>query len=205
MDIEHIVNPLEKPEMVQYELDESYCAGGAGGYGRSFESNRMYDSYMHNNWIQIAESTMPLKESKLATANGAQFQSSIEIRSKQISTRVIVVNLVSLLVNLLLAGVAFYFSFTTNSTSMTAFGADCVLDFISSAIVLWRYHGDLNSVYMHAREQIACIYLGALFGLSSLGIIIKAGSDMLMSTEELINEVDVDGVSSGLASSISTA
>lgn len=155
----------------------------------------MYDSYMHNNWIQIAESTMPLKESKLATANRGEFQNSIEVRSKQLSTRVIVVNLVSLLVNLLLAIVAFYFSFANNSTSMTAFAADCVLDFLSSAIVLWRYHGDLNSVYMHAREQIACIYLGALFELSSLGIIIKAGSDMLMSTDELMNEVDVDGVS----------
>lgn len=178
--------------MVQYELNDSY----GGGYGRSMESNRLYDSYMHNNWIQIAESTMPLKESKLATANRGEFQNSLEVRSKQLSTRVIVVNLVSLLVNLLLAIVAFYFSFANNSTSMTAFAADCVLDFLSSAIVLWRYHGDLNSVYMHAREQIACIYLGALFGLSSLGIIIKAGSDMLMSTDELMNDVNVDGVSS---------
>lgn len=182
--------------MVLYELDESY-----GGYGRSLEMDHIYDSYVPNNWTQIAESTMPLKESKLASANRGDFQTSIEIRSKQISIRVIVVNLVSLIVNLILAIVAFYFSFTTGSTSITAFGADCVLDFISSAILLWRYHGDLNSVYMHAREQIACIYLGALFGLSSLGIIIKAGSDMLMSNDELIDEVNADGVSTKQMSS----
>jgi hypothetical protein len=106
------------------------------------------------------------------------FHASVERRSKEMSKKLIYVNLISLLINLLLALVAFYFSFVNNSSATTAFATDCVLDFISSAIVLWRYYGDLNDVYMHAREQIACIYLGALFEISALGIIIKASSDI---------------------------
>jgi hypothetical protein len=111
------------------------------------------------------------------------FHASIERRSKEMSRKLIYVNLISLLINLLLAVLAFYFSFVNNSSSTTAFAADCVLDFISSAIVLWRYYGDLNDVYMHAREQIACIYLGALFEISALGIIIKASSDIASGVE----------------------
>uniref|UniRef100_A0A6G1SEA4 Transmembrane protein 163 n=1 Tax=Aceria tosichella TaxID=561515 RepID=A0A6G1SEA4_9ACAR len=111
------------------------------------------------------------------------FHASIERRSKQMSRKLIYVNLVSLLINLLLAIVAFYFSFVNNSSATSAFAADCVLDFISSAIVLWRYYGDLNDVYMHAREQIACIYLGALFEISAVGIIIKAISDIVSGIE----------------------
>lgn len=107
------------------------------------------------------------------------FHGSVERRSKEISRKLIYVNLVSLLINLLLAIVALYFSFVSDSSSTTAFAADCILDFISSAIVLWRYYGDLNDVYMQAREQIACIYLGALFEISALGIIIKASCDII--------------------------
>lgn len=162
--------------MVYCEFEESF---NNDGFDRRSVESRIYDSYMRNNWIQVAESTLPLTASKLAAANHGTFQASIEMRSKQISNKVIVVNLISLLINLTLAIIAFYFSFANNSSSTTAFAADCVLDFISSAIVLWRYHGDLSSVKMHAREQIACIYMGALFEISALGIIIKALSDVL--------------------------
>lgn len=168
--------------MVNYDLEDSY-----GGYGMSTDA-RMSGSYMQSNWAQIAENTLPLKTSKLAAANYGQFQASIEQRSRKISTKVIIVNLVSLLINLLLAIIAFYFSFTNNSPSTTAFAVDCVLDFMSSAILLWRYHGDLNNVYMHAREQIACIYLGVLFEISGLGIIIKAVSDMTSDYDAIVAE-----------------
>lgn len=157
--------------MVHCEFEES-CTNGSDGCGSC-----NYSSYMLNNWTQIAESTMPLKTSKLAAIQGS-FQASVEHRSREISKKLILVNLISLLINLLLAVVGFYFSFVNNSPSTTAFATDCILDFISSAIVLWRYYGDLNSVYMHAREQIACIYLGALFEISALAIIIKASNDM---------------------------
>lgn len=182
--------------MVNYDLERSFYSP-SGCFGKSYDTARDYDgSYMQNNWFQIAETTLPLKESKLAAANNqGQLQASIEIRSRQISTKVILVNLISLLVNLLLAIVAFYFSFVNNSPSTTAFAADCVLDFISSAIVLWRYHGDLSSVYMHAREQIACIYLGALFLISALAIIVKASSDMASNVDVSLAESDLEGVS----------
>lgn len=96
--------------------------------------------------------------------------------------RLIWVNVISVLINLTLAAAAFYFAFVDDSSATGAFAADCVLDFVSSAIVLWRYFGQsLTSEFARAREQIACLYLGALFELSSLAIIVKAGHDMLSS------------------------
>lgn len=176
--------------MVQFNHDESF---GADNYYEEFSSHANDQdclNYVQSNWAQIAETTLPLKASKLAAANHGNFQASIELRSKQMSRKIILVNLISLLVNLTLAVIAFYFSFTNNSSSTTAFAADCVLDFISSAIVLWRYYGDLNSVYLNAREQIACVYLGVLFELSALGIIIKAISDISsVSDDDLTVEV----------------
>lgn len=166
--------------MVVVDFEESYAGDGAAGYG--YDSIRLLsNSYQINNsnydWAQVVESTLPLKQSKFAAANQGLFQDSIELRSRQLSRRVIMINLISLLVNLALAVIAFYFSFANNSSATSAFAADCVLDFISSAILLWRYFGDLNCVYAHAREQIACVYLGALFEISGLAIIIKAISD----------------------------
>lgn len=123
----------------------------------------------------------------LRAHDNESFSDSVERRSKEMSRKLIYVNLVSLLINLVLAAVALYFSFVSDSSSTTAFAADCILDFISSAIVLWRYYGDLNDVYMQAREQIACIYLGALFEISALGIIIKASSDIISGSEPTAN------------------
>lgn len=167
-------------------------------------------------WSSIAEATMPLKTSELLKANNKRFsgnnggngdgngsssarslfQSNHEFRSKEISRKLVRVNLISLLINLSLAIVAFYFSFVNNSSSTSAFAADCVLDFISSAIVLWRYYGDLDSVYMHAREQIACIYLGALFEISAFAIIIKATSDIATGIEPEAENVGVSKITS---------
>lgn len=167
--------------MVHYENLEESINGGAD-YGNGFANSYSRSSYMQDNWAQIVESTMPLKASKLITSSGG-FQASVEQSARKISTKIIVVNLISMLVNLGLACVAFYFSFSNDSTSTSAFAADCILDFISGAIVLWRYYGDLNHLYMQAREQIACIYLGALFELSAFAIIIKATSDMISGAE----------------------
>lgn len=103
---------------------------------------------------------------------------SIELRARQTTAKVIWVNLISVIINIILAISAFYFAFINDSSATGAFAADCVLDFVSSAIVLWRYFGDLTSEYAHIREQIACLYLGALFELSALAIIIKAIKDI---------------------------
>lgn len=198
--------------MVLYDLlEESY----ASGYGRSgYESSANHvdmPAYTQSDWSAIAESTMPLrlafgKPDAKQSGNDCggdndrnidaahTFRANVELRSKQLSHKVIVINLISLLVNLVLALIAFYFSFTNNSPSTTAFAVDCVLDFISSAILLWRYYGDISSVYMQAREQIACIYLGALFVISSLAIIIKSISD-INSGSDLIAELSETPVS----------
>lgn len=186
-------------DYVEGSINYGTTLDDTGGHpnGHHDASDNGYHSYLHNNWTQIAEATLPLKASKMmANSDQNQFQASVETRSEEISRRLIVVNLVSMLINLLLALVAFYFSFVNNSPSTTAFAADCVLDFISNAIVLWRYYGDLNSVYMNAREQIACIYLGALFEISALAIIVKASSDMAsFSTADLGADFGLAGVS----------
>lgn len=185
--------------MVHYEFDESsnYAGNLYGGYSIDTRYSNSYSSNNANNnnnniknnhnWSYIAETTMPLTTSKLAHGTRSQFQASVELRARQISSKVITVNLISLTVNLLLAIAAFYFAFTNDSSSTVAFAADCILDVISGAIVLWRYYGDLTSVYMEAREQIACIYLGALFEISALAIIIKGSSDILNGTDFMLD------------------
>lgn len=157
-------------------------------------------SYVANNWTQAAETAMPLKASKLsspimASHRDQALRASIELRSAQIADRVILVNVISLIVNLVLALAAFYLSFINSSPSTTAFAADCVLDSISCAIVLWRYYGDANSLYVHAREQIACIYLGALFEISAIAIIIKTLSDIASGADYLQQVAQADAVS----------
>lgn len=179
--------------MVCLELERSYIEPQYGYNDNQHEGSSNYlgcSNYFQDEWTKVAETTLPLKQSYLAYVNNQRqmspnsdsrhpFQASLDLRSRQISKKVIWVNLVSLIVNLVLALVALYYAFVDDSSAITAFGADCLLDLISSAIVLWRYNGNLSSEYMHAREQIACIYLGALFELSALGIIIKAISDIV--------------------------
>lgn len=169
--------------MVYNDLNSSYHDNDTGDYQAKSMSSPYFahSSYIRDEWTKMAESTLPLKHSYLAVVNqGSQhpLQASIELRARQISNKVIWINLVSVFINLALAAVAFFYVFVDGSSALTAFGADCMLDLISSAIILWRYTGNLNSDYMEAREQIACIYLGALFELSALGIIIKGVSDI---------------------------
>lgn len=121
---------------------------------------------------------------KLDELSFATFAANVESRARELSTRVVLINLVSLAVNLLLAATAFYFAFKNDSSATSAFAADCTLDAISSAIVLWRFHGDLSSVYLDAREQIACIYLGVLFEISALGITIEAINGLLTGKQQ---------------------
>lgn len=172
-------------------------------------SNSILANSHQNCWASLIEPTLPLKASKLSPASSfysnpqrrentlgrsdprrSGLQQSVELRSLEIANRVFLVNLIALIVNLVLAMLAFYLSYTNNSPSTTAFAADCILDVMSCAIVLWRYYGDLSGVYMHAREQIACIYLGALFEMSALAIVIKALDD-IASGADLILETDV--------------
>lgn len=173
--------------MLQYELlDQSIRESQGDELEQTITDSPCFaqSSYLKDEWTKVAESTLPLKQSYLAIVNQADgrnsFLASMDLRSRFISRKVIWINLISVLINLSLAVVAFYYAFARDSSAITAFAADCVLDFISSAIVLWRYFGStLNREYMEAREQIACIYLGALFELSSIGIIVKGASDII--------------------------
>ncbi|KAF8784792.1 Transmembrane protein 163 like protein [Argiope bruennichi] len=51
--------------------------------------------------------------------------------------------------------------------------ADCVLDLLSSFIVIWRYFGSPYRLGSYSREYKACISLGVLFIVAGVGVIIE--------------------------------
>ncbi|GIX87809.1 hypothetical protein CEXT_705141 [Caerostris extrusa] len=53
------------------------------------------------------------------------------------------------------------------------FQADCVLDLLSSFIVIWRYFGSPYRLGSRSREYKACISLGILFMVAGIGVIIE--------------------------------
>lgn len=79
--------------------------------------------------------------------------------------------IVSLILNLILCVAAFVFASLRRSPATFAFAADCVLDLISSLIVIWRYFGSPYTTCSHSREVKACISLGVLFILAGVGVI----------------------------------
>lgn len=195
-----------------YDFDSSYQA---------FASYHEYEpepGHYQNNLYQQAnngraspEGSIPLKESRLVAPLCAAKQKQRQAAPRQpfkdgakvswpelaLKSKVIWVNLISVLINLTLALVAFYFAYVNDSSATSAFAADCILDFISSGIVLWRYFGNLTPEFARAREQIACLYLGALFELSGVGIILKASQDMITAEES-----SAEATAAGNASSL---
>lgn len=59
--------------------------------------------------------------------------------------------------------------------------ADCLLDAIASLIVFWRYWRALKG--HHVEEHSACLWLGGLIIISSLGVVGKAIADLITPTE----------------------
>jgi len=98
---------------------------------------------------------------------------------EKLRRKAVAVALASLFFNCVLAMAAFVCTLLRNSASTSAFAADCALDGVSSVIVFWRYYGSHRNLYMHAKEQVACIYLGILFVISGAAVIGKATADII--------------------------
>uniref|UniRef100_A0A6B0V3R8 Putative transporter n=1 Tax=Ixodes ricinus TaxID=34613 RepID=A0A6B0V3R8_IXORI len=86
-------------------------------------------------------------------------------------------SIVSVVFNLVVGGTGFVFAFQRNSASIYAFAAECLLDMLSSIIVIWQY---LTPHYSFARERIACMLLGLFFIISAIAIISKAMEDLIV-------------------------
>lgn len=89
------------------------------------------------------------------------------------------VTALSLVATLLLGITCLILSVSDNSDAAFAFSLDCLLDFLTSMVVLWRYFGNVGSVYSYGRERLACILLGLLFVISSVCITVKATYDFM--------------------------
>ncbi|KAG8186443.1 hypothetical protein JTE90_012364 [Oedothorax gibbosus] len=86
----------------------------------------------------------------------------------------LIICFISVVLNLAMCTVAFTFAAMRNSPAIFAFAADCCLDTISSAIVIWRYLGTPFSVYSQSREIRACVCLGVLFIFAGIGVLIAS-------------------------------
>lgn len=80
---------------------------------------------------------------------------------------------VSVVINLVLCILGIVFAAMRRSPATFAFAADCVLDLLSSSVVIWRYFGSHYTMYSSSRENKACISLGVLFILAGFGVIIE--------------------------------
>ncbi|KAI1292038.1 putative transmembrane protein [Halotydeus destructor] len=108
---------------------------------------------------------------------------------EKLRRKAVLVSVASLVLNAMLAMAAFVCTLLRNSASTSAFAADCALDGVSSMIVFWRYYGSHRNMYMHAKEQVACIYLGILFVISGAAVIGKASADII--TQALPSSIDL--------------
>ncbi|KAH7983689.1 hypothetical protein HPB52_013546 [Rhipicephalus sanguineus] len=90
---------------------------------------------------------------------------------------VLTLSIVSVVFNIVVGGTGFVFAFQRNSASIYAFAAECLLDMLSSIIVIWQY---LTPHYSFARERVACMLLGLFFILSAVAIISKAMDDLIV-------------------------
>jgi len=115
-------------------------------------------------------------------------ESAYQAQYEKLRKKAVAIAIISLISSVFLALAAFIISLLHNSASTTAFAADCTLDAISSVIVFWRYYGSHQGLYMHAREQVACIYLGVLFVISGAAVIGKAVADII--TQSLPSSID---------------
>ncbi|GIY35507.1 transmembrane protein 163 [Caerostris darwini] len=79
----------------------------------------------------------------------------------------------SLLLTLVLCILSFIFASLRHSPATFAFAVDCVLDLLSSFIVIWRYFGSPYRLGSRSREYKACISLGILFMVAGIGVIIE--------------------------------
>ncbi|XP_022671644.1 transmembrane protein 163-like isoform X2 [Varroa destructor] len=80
------------------------------------------------------------------------------------------VTVLSVVVDVALAAIGVALASECASAAIYAFSAECLLDLISSAIVIWQFQGN---TFNH-KEFLVCSLLGILFIVSGIGVVIKA-------------------------------
>ncbi|XP_014677068.1 PREDICTED: transmembrane protein 163-like isoform X1 [Priapulus caudatus] len=91
----------------------------------------------------------------------------------------LVLTAISLLITLVLGITSLILSVADNSDAAFAFALDCLLDFLSSMVVLWRFFGKVGNLYSQHREKLACILLSLLFMISAVCVSVKAVYNLL--------------------------
>ncbi|XP_005112330.3 transmembrane protein 163 [Aplysia californica] len=96
-----------------------------------------------------------------------------EKTAAQLHTAALVVSWFSVLFSLGTGVAAIVLGLSGKSESLFAYGIDAILDSLSSIAVVWRFHGNADSVYMVNRERTACMVIGGLFLVSASSLITK--------------------------------
>lgn len=125
----------------------------------------------HNSKTNLLTESTPLKLDTQLLDNGPYQGGDLNRKCA------LTLSIVSVVFNLVVGGTGFVFAFQRNSASIYAFAAECLLDMLSSVIVLWQY---LTPHYSFARERIACMLLGLFFIISAIAIISKAMDDLIV-------------------------
>lgn len=137
---------------------------------RAMESNGLL-SGSNSCKAHVVNETTPLKLDPQLLDNSAYEGGDLNRKC------VLTLSIVSVVFNIVVGGTGFVFAFQRNSASIYAFAAECLLDMLSSIIVIWQY---LTPHYSFARERAACILLGLFFILSAIAIISKAMDDLIV-------------------------
>lgn len=121
--------------------------------------------------------TIPLKSSQ-SQKELLKKQQELKKKAEFLKSIVIWASVISIFLNLIMAIAAFVIAAMRDSAATYAFGADCLLDLISSAILLWRFFGNEDHEATE-KERKACITLGILFVTSAIAVICKASVDIV--------------------------
>ncbi|XP_072034459.1 transmembrane protein 163a-like [Amphiura filiformis] len=85
----------------------------------------------------------------------------------------------SVIVLLVLGIISFGISGSSRSPAAFGFGFDCILDVLTSAVVIWRFYGSIGTLYSSDRERIALLLLGCFFIVASLSIFARSVTDLV--------------------------
>eukprot|EP00118_Oscarella_pearsei_P004932 m.21936 g.21936 ORF g.21936 m.21936 type:complete len:271 (+) comp28245_c0_seq4:142-954(+) len=86
----------------------------------------------------------------------------------------------SIVLNVLMAIVAFAFAFIAKSPASFGFAFNAALDALTSVLVLWRFWGDDGAKFSWKREWRATIAIAVLFVFSAFGICARATAALCM-------------------------
>ncbi|XP_028966445.1 transmembrane protein 163-like [Galendromus occidentalis] len=83
---------------------------------------------------------------------------------------ILVVTIISAVTDVCLASIALVLASDRKSASIFAFSLECLLDFMSSAIVIWQFSRSTSK----RTEYLACVFLGVLFIASGFAVCLRA-------------------------------